>query len=128
MAKTKRKATPAPPGVDLTLLQSKAGTRKLRFEYADFTWIFEYQPITWEQHWEHIEGSWILNEAGDDTEFDTKGYFLSMLLQAKISVPDAEEPLTREFLIELDPPVFAKLTGIVPSPNLDREIERVKKE
>ncbi len=126
MAKVKKVAL-APPGVDLELLQSRPGTRKLKFEYADFTWMFEYQPITWEQHWEGIEQAWVVNAAGDDTQFDTKMYFLNMLLVARIAVPEAE-PLTREFLIELDPSVFAKLTGIVPSPNLDREVERVKKE
>ncbi len=126
MAKSKTKKS-APPGVDLALLQQVPGVRKLKFEYADFTWEFEYHPITWKEHWEGIEKAWLINEAGDDTEFDTKAYFLDMLLVAQITVPGSE-PLTEAFLIDLDPPVFAKLTGIVPSPNLDREVERVKKE
>ncbi len=126
MAKPKNRKV-APPGVDLALLTQVPGSRKLKFEYAEFTWEFEYHPITWQEHWEGIEKAWIVNEAGDDTEFDTKGYYLAMLLTAQMAVPGGD-PLTEKFLIELDPPVFAKLTGVIPSPNLDREVERVKKE
>ncbi len=114
-----------PVGTDLEMLQTVQGNRKFEFEYEGFSWVFGYQPITWEQHWEAIEDAWVLTSDGD-AEFNTRGYYVTLLIDSKVSL--GETILTEEAIRILEPVVFAKLSGIIPSPNLDREVNKIKKE
>lgn len=118
------KAKEAPMGSDLALLTRQSGEQWLRFEHKGFQWEFEYEEVTWPQQWSVIESSWEAVKGQEDSDFNIKAYYCLALLKALKPLPG----LTREFLEDLDTQVFAKLISIVPSPNLNLEVEKVKKE
>ena len=119
-----------PSGTDLSLLQVETGVKTVRFDYGEYSWEFQYREVTWAQQWDAIETSWESVEREDKTfepEFNVPAYYQKLLMQALVEVPGGGEP-TLEFLISLGPVVFSKLSTIVPSPILNLEVERVKKE
>ena len=118
------RARDLPEGVDLEKLRRDLTERVHQFVYEGERWTFSYRPVTWEQHWNAIEGAWEPDE--DGPKFNAPLYYRTLLLMSVTKIPGGG-PLTEELLREWDTAVIAKLSTIIPSPVLDLAAEEVKK-
>lgn len=128
--KGKKKARVLPEGLDLKELQRDTSLQPLVFEHKGKAWEFMYTSVSWDEHWQAVERSWlpVVGDDGEQTvEFDLKGYYYNLLPKHIVSIPGGGA-CTIEFLESLDSAVVAKLATVVPSPLLEREMELVKKE
>ncbi len=115
-----------PEGTDLSEFNRDVTLKSLIFEYNGKAWEFWYTSVPWEIHWKAVEDAWELDDEGE-IEFNTKTYYNKMLVQHIKMIPGGGA-LTIEHLDVWDSDIISKLSTVVPSPMLDREVGKVKKE
>ncbi len=111
-------------GTDLDELRKLTGQSTLEFEEGGKLWRFAYREVGWIEHFDCIERAWAATEQGP--VFQAAKYYEDMLMLALVSGPGGAS-ISRPFLRELRSGVISKLTTVVPSPLLDRELEKTKK-
>ena len=116
-----------PEGTDLSEFNVDLNLKLLTFEYNDKAWEFWYTSVLWDVHWKVVEDCWEFNEETEEPEFNTKLYYNKMLHLHIKSIPGGGA-LMPGMLDGWSSEIIGKLSTIIPSPVLDREVGKVKKE